>query len=152
LNNYYVAIMDQSINKGIIPFKVQQLIDMIVDKKHFTKEDAFYYLYSSDLYNKLVSDDPFLWQQSTLSLYELLKKEKLTENKAQKNDSKITLFQSVCLEAYKSYHKISANESLYIFSKYSVFDYLEKVYETLHTQSQKYIITEIDQYINSQKR
>jgi hypothetical protein len=144
--------MEQSINNGIIPFKIQQLIDIIVKKKHFTKRDAFHYLYSSDLYRKLTSGDPFLWQQSTFSLYELLKKEKLLERKTQGNDPKITLFQSVCLEAYKNHYKISADESLYIFSKFDVFEYLKNVYETLHTQSQEYIIAEISQYIKNQKR
>lgn len=143
--------MEHNINSGIIPFKIQQLIDIIVEKKYFTKEDAFYYLYSSDLYSKLTSEDPFLWKQSTLSLYELLKKEKLSENKVQNNDSKITLFQSVCLESYKNRHKINAIECLYVFSKYNVFRYLENVYETLHTQSQEYIVEEIDQYIKTQK-
>ncbi len=125
---------------------------MIVEKKHFTREDAFYYLYSSDLYNKLISDDSYLWQESTLSLYESLKKEKLTESKEQNPDSKITLFYSVCLESYKNKHNIDATEALYLFSKYKVLEYLEKVYDTLHTQSQEYIIAEIDRYINNQKK
>ncbi|WP_163630176.1 DUF3791 domain-containing protein [Paludibacter sp. 221] len=124
---------------------------MIVEKKHLDVESAFYYLYTSDLYRNLTEKDSSLWQQSTLSLYESLKKEKLSANKTQEHNSKITLFQAFCLEQYKKQHNISATDSLYIFLSYDVFKYIESVYQTLHTQSEYYIIAEIDKYIKRKK-
>lgn len=143
--------MKQSINNSISPFKIQQLVDLIVDKKRLSTEDAFYYLYSSDLYKKLTDEETFLWQESTLSLYELLKKEKSATRKEQNKHSKTTLFYAFCLEGYKLSRKISANETLCLFLEYNIFSFLEDTYETLHTQGKDYILTEIDRYIERKK-
>jgi len=144
--------MEQQIEKTIMPFKIQQLVNVIIQKKRCSVEEAFRYLYSSNLYGRLTTEDSFLWQFSTMSLYDLLKKEKLSEKQSQNADPKVLLFQVFCLENYKGHKVISADDALHLFFKYSVFDYLEKVFEMLHTQGRDYIMDEIDEYIKNKKR
>ena len=130
---------------------MQQLLDAIIEKKGLGIEDALQYLYSSDLYKQLSSESSYLWQLSTLNLYDLLKKEKHLKKKNQNNTSPILLFLAFCLENYKEHKNISAEEALFLFNKYNVLEYLQEVFDTLHTQSEEYIMTEIDNYINNRK-
>ena len=135
----------------MLPFKLQQLLDIIIEKKNFGVEDALQYLYSSDLYKELSSESSTLWQFSSLSLYDLLKKEKRTKKQHQRVNSAILLFYVFCLENYKEHKQISAEEVLFLLNKYSIIEYLEEVYNSLHSQGKEYIMEEIDLYINNQK-
>ncbi|MDR0824859.1 MAG: DUF3791 domain-containing protein [Prevotella sp.] len=143
--------MEKSLEKMMFPFKVQQLLYTIIEKKGLGVEDALQYLYSSELYEQLSSESSYLWQLSTLNLYDLLKKEKRLKKQNQNNTASILLFLIFCLENYKDYKNIGAKETLFLFNKYNVLDYLEEVYETLHTQSKEYIMSEIDNYIKNRK-
>ena|GEM_PF-176767 len=145
-------IMEQQIERTILPFKIQQLINIIIQKKRCGADEAFRYLYSSNLYQQLTSESSFLWQFSTPSLYDLLKKEKHSTKQSQNKDPKVLLFQVFCLENYKSYKSISADDVLHLFFKYNVFNYLNDVFEMLHTQGRDYIMAEIDEYIKNKKR
>lgn len=143
--------MENNLEKAMLPFKMQQLLDIIIEKKNFSVGDALQYLYSSDLYQQLSSDSSSLWQFSSMSLYDLLKKEKRMKKQNQKTNSAMLLFFIFCLENYKDYKCIDAEEALFIFNKYNVIEYLEEVYDSLHTQGKEYIMEEIDLYINNQK-
>ena len=146
------TIMEQPIGKTVLPFKIQQLVNVIIQKKRCSVEEAFRYLYSSNLHKQLTAESSFLWQFSTMSLYDLLKKEKLAKKQSQNADPKVLLFQVFCLENYKSHKAISADDVLHLFFKYNVFDYLNNVFEMLHTQGRDYIMAEIDEYIKNKKR
>ncbi len=141
--------MENRFEKMVLPFKVQQLLNVIIDKKKLGTEDAMQYLYSSNLYKQLSSESSYLWQLSTLNLYDLLKKEKREKRKNQNNSSKIVLFLTFCIENYKEHKSISAEEVLLVFNKYNVVEYLIEVFDTLHTQSKEYIMREIDSYIKN---
>lgn len=143
--------MENQLGKMMIPFKVQQLLNVIIDKKGLAIEDAMQYLYSSDIYTQLSSDSSYLWQLSTLNLYDLLKKEKRKKKQSQNHTAPILLFLSFCLENYKDHIDANAEETLSLFNKYNVLDYLNDVFDTLHTQSKEYIMSEIDNYINKRK-
>lgn len=143
--------MKDNISKAMLPFKLQQLLDTIIEKKGLGIKDALQYLYSSDLYKQLSSESSYLWQLSTLNLYDLLKKEKRLKKQNQNKTSPILLFLTFCLENYKDHKNINAEETLFLFNKYNVLEYLEKVFDTLHTQSKEYIMTEIDNYITNRK-
>ena len=140
--------MENHLTNTMLPFKVQQLVDIIIQKKHYNLEDALLYLYSSDLYKHLSSETSSLWNYSSVSLYELLKKEKAAKKKQQNINSAILLFQVFCLEKYRLHFHLSADDVLHIFLKYNVFEFLQEVFETLHTQGEEYIIREIETYIN----
>ena len=158
-NFYFVYLLTKSENRMgdnigqmMLPFKVQQLLDIIIEKRGLCVNDALQYLYSSDLYTQLSSKSSYLWQLSTLNLYDLLKKEKRLKKQSQNNTPPILLFLTFCLENYKNHKKIDAGEVLSLFNKYDVLEYLENVYDTLHTQGKEYIIAEIDEYIKKRKK
>ena len=143
--------MENNLEKMMLPFKIQQLLQTIIEKKRFGIEDAMQYLYSSDLYNLLSEESSYLWQLSTLNLYDLLKKEKRIKKQKQNNSTPVLLFLSFCLENYKESKMISAEETLFLFNNHGVLDYLSDVFETLHTQGKDYIMEEIENYITNKK-
>jgi len=143
--------MNNHLTNTMLPFKVQQLVDIIIQKKNFNLEDALQYLYSSDLYKHLSSETSSLWNYSSASLYELLKKEKTAKKKQQNINPAILLFQVFCLEKYRLQLHLSAEDALHIFLKYNVLEFIQDVFETLHTQGEKYIVREIETYINQKK-
>jgi hypothetical protein len=139
---------NQNIETAIMPFKIQQLIEIIMDKKQLGGEDAFYYLYLSDCYKLLSREDAKLWYMSGLSIYELLEEEK----KAKQADPKVLLFFAFCLEKYSDFARIPADETLFVFRKYRVFDYLNEGFDMLHTQGENYIVNDIDEFIKVRQR
>jgi hypothetical protein len=142
---------EKNLERTMLPFKLQQLITMIIQRKGFSLEDALQYLYSSELYKNLSTESSSLWFLSTLNLYEMLKKEKLSKRTMENSNSSILLFQVFCLENYKNDLKLSAEEALHLFMECRVFEYLQDVFEELHTQSKDYIITDIKKYIQRKK-
>ncbi len=63
--------------------------------------------------------------------------------------TKIQEFTLFCLEAYKTKYKFSGIEVFNLFLKYNVFIFLEDGYEVLHTQSLDYVVTEINELIQT---
>jgi len=137
-----------NIEEAIMPFKVQQLVEVIMEKKQFGFEDAFHYLYTSDCYQLLLQEDTKLWYMSALGIFELLEEEKSAGKTANR---KLLLFYAFCLEKYKIFSQLSAEETLLIFRKYQVFDYLRDGFEVLHTQGESYLVSEIDLFIKARK-
>jgi len=138
-----------NIETSIMPFKLQQLLSLIMEKKQLGVEDAFHYLYTSDCYQLLLQEDTKLWYMSALGILELLEEEK--KERAPDNP-KLLLFYAFCLERYKDFSNLSAEEILFNFRKYHVFDYLRDGFEVLHTQGETYIVNEIDMFIQTRKK
>ena len=138
-----------NIETAIMPFKVQQLVEVIMEKKQLDIEGAFHYLYTSKCYELLLQEDTKLWYMSALGIYELIEEEKQTK---QNNNSKLLLFYAFCLEKYKFFSRFSAEETLFFFRKYRVFDYLRDGFEVLHTQGEDYIVNEIDLFIKNRQK
>mgnify|MGYP003771287611 CR=1 FL=1 len=61
--------------------------------------------------------------------------------------NQIQSFQLFCLESYRSKTRVSALKALNDFKKHHVFDFLSEGFDVLHTQSENYILSEIDQFI-----
>jgi hypothetical protein len=141
--------MSDNIEKLMLPYKVQQLLNTIIKKKGLGVEDAMYYLYSSELYRQLSSESSCLWQLSTFNLYDLIKKEKRLKKHHRNNSAPVLLFLTFCIENYKAYKNMNTEKTLFLFSKYNVLNYLEDTFDTLHTQGKEYIMREIDSYINN---
>jgi hypothetical protein len=93
--------------------------------------------------------DSYLWQLSTPNLYDMLKKEKNKKKRKENNSASVLLFLSFCIENYKAHKNLSAEETLFLFNKYGVVDYLGDVFDVLHTQGKDYIMSEIDAYIDN---
>ncbi|MDR0421976.1 MAG: DUF3791 domain-containing protein [Proteiniphilum sp.] len=138
---------NSTVETAIMPFKIQQLIEIIMDKKHLACEDAFDYLYSSDCYKLLMQEDAKLWYMSGLGIYELLEEEKQTKQ----INPQLLLFFAFCLERYKDFSRLPAEEVLFAFRKYHVFDYLREGFDVLHTQGENYIVNDIDEFIKARK-
>ena len=56
-----------------------------------------------------------------------------------------------CIEEYKSQKGMTGREVIDLFDKYSVFQYIQMFYESLHTTGANYIVDDIDSYIQSRK-
>lgn len=65
--------------------------------------------------------------------------------------SKELPFMVLCIEEYKNQKQMSGKDVVNLFSKYSVFEYIKAFYEVLHTTGTKYIVNDIEMYINSCK-
>lgn len=135
----------------MLPFVMKELVAMVMKKKALPLEDALYYVYSSELYNRLLDEEAKLWYLSTLSIYDLLEKEKADERGLQDGDIKVVLFKVFCIENYRVVKKLSAKEALLLFSDYEVFSFLDETFEVLHTQDVDYILDTISTYIKKRK-
>lgn len=58
-------------------------------------------------------------------------------------------FTVFCPESYKQVHHLTGKAVLNIFNNNNVFDYINGFYDLLHSEGQKYIVEDIDMYINS---
>jgi hypothetical protein len=85
---------------------------------------------------------------SGLGIFELLEEEK---KKKQVNPD-VLLFFIFCLEKYRDFAGFSGEETVFIFRKYHVFDYLHDGFDVLHTQGENYIVTEIDEFIKTRRK
>lgn len=52
-----------------------------------------------------------------------------------------------CIEIYKSAKNISGKDTMNLFTKYKVNEYIKSYFEALHTTGEKYIVSDIDLYI-----
>lgn len=60
-------------------------------------------------------------------------------------------FTVFCIESYKQAHRLTGKETVDLFSRYNVFEYITSFYDILHSNGQEYITGDIDAYINSRK-
>ncbi len=57
----------------------------------------------------------------------------------------------LCIEEYKNRKNMTGKEVVDLFNRYSVIEYIRSFYDVLHTTGTKYIIDDIDSYIDSRK-
>lgn len=67
------------------------------------------------------------------------------------NLSKTLEFKAFCFEAYRADKKLTGRETMNLFKKYNVLDYLSACFDVLHTTGRAYIIEDIDTFINNRK-
>lgn len=65
--------------------------------------------------------------------------------------SKTLEFKAFCFEAYRADKKLTGRETMNLFKKYRVLDYLSTCFDVLHTTGRAYIIEDIDAFINNRK-
>ncbi len=63
--------------------------------------------------------------------------------------SKTLEFKAFCFEAYKAEKKLTGRETMHLFKKYGVLDYLTTCFDVLHTTGREYIIEDIDLFISA---
>jgi len=64
---------------------------------------------------------------------------------------KVVNFKAFCLERYKYAHNLKGVETLRLFKQYGVLDYLGSFYDVLHTFGDRYIVADIDEFIEVRK-
>lgn len=64
-----------------------------------------------------------------------------------KMDKKINDFIIFCLEMYKAKNGITGKNAYDIFDKYGVLKYLEDGYEMLHTQGDRWLMNDIEEFL-----
>lgn len=77
-NNFYE--MTNPNYTSIIPYKISEITSLIIENKKIKFEDAINYLYLSKLYDFLSDEKTKLWHLSSYKLFELLEKEKQSNN------------------------------------------------------------------------
>ena len=65
--------------------------------------------------------------------------------------SKTLEFKAFCFEAYRADKKLTGRETINLFKKYGVLDYIDACYNVLHTTGRDYIIEDIDIFIDARK-
>jgi len=65
--------------------------------------------------------------------------------------TEVVKFKAFCLEQYKNAHNMNGKDTLSLFRQYDVLDYLNSFYDVLHTFGDKYIVQDIDLFIEARK-
>ena len=65
--------------------------------------------------------------------------------------SKTLAFKAFCFEAYRADKKLTGRETMSLFKKYGVLDYLGVCFDVLHTTGRDYIVEDIDVFINARR-
>ena len=63
----------------------------------------------------------------------------------------ILKFKLFCVEMYKLKYNMSVKEVIDLFNKYDVLNFIEDIYDVLHTLSDDIIVSDINEYINNSK-
>ena len=66
-----------------------------------------------------------------------------------KRDTDILYFVSFCIEQYKMHKGLSGSETIMLFDKNGVIEFLSNHFDVLHTQSAQWLMQEIDDYIKN---
>ena len=65
--------------------------------------------------------------------------------------SRRSKFLIYCIEIYKSTKQLSGKQVADLFSKYGIWEYIYSCFEALHTTGEKYIVNDIDLYIEARQ-
>lgn len=52
-----------------------------------------------------------------------------------------------CIEEYKNQKSMTGRQTIQLFNKYNISEYLYECYEALHTTGANYIVNDIDSFI-----
>ncbi|WP_407268475.1 DUF3791 domain-containing protein [Radiobacillus sp. PE A8.2] len=61
-------------------------------------------------------------------------------------------FMVYCIETYKNVKGLKGKDTVELFNRYRVFDYIKATYEALHTTGNEYIVEDLDIYINERSQ
>jgi hypothetical protein len=60
-------------------------------------------------------------------------------------------FKVFCLEQYKNAHGLKGGEAMRLFRQYGVLDYIDAFFDILHSYGGKYLVQDIDSFIQSRR-
>lgn len=144
--------MKTTIADSIVPFKVKDLVGMVMSRKQMDFESAVYYVYFSKLYSDLNDDHLKLWYQSSEALYSMLESEKIMHRASLTGNSKELMFCIFCIQNFIKYKMPGQKEKvLDAFSRTGVYSFLIRNFEMLHSQDVQYIMDSIDMYLKNRR-
>ena len=65
--------------------------------------------------------------------------------------SEVVRFKTFCLERYKFEHNMNGKTVICLFMQFGVLNYIESFFDVLHTFGDKYIVQDIDLFIEARK-
>ncbi len=142
--------MTHTTETAMLPFKVQELAEIIMDKKHLSLSDALLYLCNSELYDSLTDASAKMWYESGASLYDRLEAKKSAERENSLPRA-VSLFLIFCMEQYRLSHNLSSIEALDMFKRSGLERFLIDNFEALHSQSDDYILHEIELFLKKRR-
>lgn len=80
----------------------------------------------------------------------LMIKENQTYVNSYTGDDSVAMFLAFAIEQYKNHKGISGEESASILDKAGILEHFEEYYDVLHTQSARWLLSEIDEMIANQ--
>lgn len=144
--------MDEKFNTILSIALIPQIVKLIVEKEKIDDITAISEFYSSKVYEMLAKEETKVWHYSPLTIYSMWQYEKETEELVFPEEwvmSKELPFIIFCIEEYKNQKGMTGKDVITLFNKYSVCEYIKDFYEALHTTGTKYIVNDIDLYIES---
>jgi hypothetical protein len=57
-----------------------------------------------------------------------------------------------CLEMYKAAKNMTGKQTVELFKRYGITDYVTSCYEALHTTGTKYIVEDIDLFVEARQQ
>lgn len=69
-----------------------------------------------------------------------------------KNEKDIAMFVAFCIEEYGVAKGMTSDKVFDLFAQYGLIDYLSKFFDTLHTQGHRWLMAEIDEFIDIRKK
>lgn len=61
------------------------------------------------------------------------------------------LFKTFCIEQYKLAHHLSGKDTANLFFQYGVMDYLQLFYDVLHSTGARYLVEDIDLFLEKRR-
>ena len=140
--------------EAVLTLLVPQVILLITENYPYDEIIATREFYSSEVYSVLEQEDTKLWHLSALTLYNMFDEEKnwyIYFPGGGVIMSKEGNFLVYCVEQYRSAKGLSGKQVADLFNKFRVWDYIYSCFEALHTTGDKYIVEDIDLYIEARQ-
>ncbi len=136
--------------ENIVPVKIANLAEFIVDRRKISLYEALVYIYSNPMYEELYNEGAKWWYLSSDALYEEFEHRR----KEKSYDVSLVAFEffTYTLEKYAISKRIGGLQALALFKEYGVDSFLFSHYDLLHTQGTGYVIDEIQRFIDRRKK
>ena len=69
-----------------------------------------------------------------------------------KNEKDIAMFVAFCIEEYGVAKGMTSDKVFDLFAQYGLIDYLSEFFDPLHTQGRRWLMAEIDEFIDIRKK
>lgn len=146
--------MEKQKFEAMLMLLVPQVVHLITENYSYDELSATKEFYNSKVYSVLEQEDTKLWHLSALTLFHMFDEEKNGYIYIPGGGvimSKEGNFLIYCTEQYKSAKNLTGRQVSELFTKYRAWDYIYSCFEALHTTGEKYIVEDIDLYIEARQ-